>query len=196
MRSTRLTAPLSVVAASLLLAAPVSAQQAASDAGQQPSIVTDLLTDIDQARSKLVQLAEAIPEGSWGWRPGEGVRSVGEVFLHVTADNYLLPAALGTPAPESTGIDGEDYATVQAFEARSLDKAQTIAEMQASFDHLVEAIGRTDERGLAQEVRIFGGEWSGQGFLVLTATHLHEHLGQMIAYARTNGVVPPWSGGQ
>jgi hypothetical protein len=121
---------------------------------------------------------------------------VGEVFLHVTADNYLLPAALGTPAPESTGIDGEDYATVQAFEARSLGKAQTIAEMQASFDHLVEAIGRTDERGLAQEVRIFGGEWSGQGFLVLTTTHLHEHLGQMIAYARTNDVVPPWSGGQ
>jgi uncharacterized damage-inducible protein DinB len=190
----RMSRTFPLLAASLLAAPPAAAQQHGHDGMQHPSVVADLLADVEQARGKLLQLAEAIPEGAWSWRPGEGVRSVGEVFLHVTADNYLLPAALGTPAPESTGIDGEDYSTVQAFEGRSLGKAETIAEMQASFDHLVAAMGGTDEAGLAASVQIFGMDFTGQSFLVLTTTHLHEHLGQMIAYARMNDVVPPWSG--
>jgi uncharacterized damage-inducible protein DinB len=196
MRIASLTTALSLLC--LLAAsafAPVTgvAQEIAPDASQPPAIVVDLLTDIDQARDKLLQLADAIPEDQWTWRPGEGVRSVREVFLHVAADNYLLPAALGGTPPASTGISVDDFSTAQAYERQELGKAETIAALQASFDHLVDVIGRTDEANLTDRISIFGGEWSRQGFLVLTTTHLHEHLGQMIAYARMNDVVPPWS---
>jgi uncharacterized damage-inducible protein DinB len=191
----RMSSSLSLLAASLLVASPAAAQHDGHAGMEHPSVVADLLADVEQVRDKLTQLAEAMPESAWEWRPGEGVRSVGEVFLHVTADNYLLPTALGTAAPAETGIVGDDYATVQAFEGRELGKAETIAGMQASFDHLVASMGGVDDAALTAPVKIFGMDFTGQSFLVLTTTHLHEHLGQMIAYARTNDVVPPWSGG-
>lgn len=181
------------LALTLGLAAPTAAQQSPADG--QPSIVADLLIDIGQVRSKLGQLAEAIPESTWSWRPGEGVRSVSEVFLHVAADNYLLAAPLGTPAPAATGIDAADYATVQAYESRTVTKAEAMADLQASFDHLNGAIESVDATDLQASIEIFGNNFSGQQFLVLTTTHLHEHLGQMIAYARMNGIAPPWSAG-
>jgi uncharacterized damage-inducible protein DinB len=185
------------LAAAALLALPVpnlSAQQ--SPATGTPTIVADLMADVEQVRGKLEGLAEAIPESTWDWRPGEGVRSVTEVFLHVAADNYLLAVPLGAPAPASTGIDAADYGTVQAYEARTVTKAEALAELRQSFDHLRDAMAAVDAQRLAGTVQIFGSEFTGQAFLVLTATHLHEHLGQMIAYGRMNGVVPPWSGGQ
>lgn len=186
----------SCLAAAALIALPVlpiSAQQSPGTA--PPSIVADLMADIEQVRGKLEGLAEAIPESSWDWRPGDGVRSVTEVFMHVAADNYLLSAPLGAAVPTSTGIEADDYSTVQAYESRSVTKAQAMAELAQSFDHLARAMRSVDADDLAATVQIFGQEFTGQAFLVLTTTHLHEHLGQMIAYARMNGVVPPWSQG-
>jgi uncharacterized damage-inducible protein DinB len=150
-----------------------------------------LLTQAATARDKLEGLADAMPEESYDWRPGEGVRSVGEVFIHVAADNYLLPAILGVPAPEATGITTE-YATVQAYEGQDLSKAEIVANLSASFDHLEAAIAQT--RGdLDMTATAFGREFTGGGLWTMAITHLHEHLGQSIAYARGNGVVPPWS---
>ncbi|MBL0170682.1 MAG: DinB family protein [Gemmatimonadaceae bacterium] len=75
----------------MLPAARVSAQTA--------PVVTDLMKDIDGVAQKLVALAKAMPVDKYGWRPGAGVRSVGEVFLHVASDNYLMPALAGTAMP-------------------------------------------------------------------------------------------------
>src|SRR5688572_32732679 len=84
---------------------------------QHASTVTaDLREDIEQVEKKMLDLARAIPEDKYGWRPGAGVRSVGEVVMHVAADNYLIPAAIGFPADASTGIKGDDYKTAVAFE--------------------------------------------------------------------------------
>lgn len=164
----------------------------AADAAADAQVMLDHLAA--QARTlqeKLEGLAEAIPEESYGWRPMEGVRSVAEVFAHVAADNYLLPAALGVAAPEGTGIT-TDYTTAQAYEARERSKEELIAGLTASFDHLFAAMEAT--RGeLDASVTVFGSEFTGGGLWTMTVTHLHEHLGQMIAYARSNSVVPPWS---
>ena len=183
------------LAAAALLALPVLPLSAQQSPGTTPTVVADLMADVQQVREKLEGLAEAIPESSWDWRPGEGVRSVTEVFMHVAADNYLLSVPLGAPAPASTGIVAEDYGTVQAYESREATKAEALAELRASFDHLDRAMASVDGADLAGTVQIFGQEFTGQAFLILTTTHLHEHLGQMIAYARMNGVVPPWSQG-
>lgn len=164
---------------------------------QQPGgLVADLLTDIGQVQEKLISLGRAIPTERWSWRPGEGARSVGEVYLHVSADNYLLPTGLGTPAPAATGIVGTDYATVQAFEGKQLSKDAALAELEQSFAHLKTALQGITGQTMGESVSMFGQTFTRRSFLILTVTHLHEHLGQMIAYARSVGVVPPWSRGE
>jgi hypothetical protein len=121
------------------------------------------------------------------------VRSIGEVFKHVASDNYFIPIAMGTPAPAASGISGTDMKTVGAYEARPLTKDQIVAELEASFNHLHGAMRTTTDANLTQTIKFFGQDWSRQKAMILTVTHLHEHLGQAIAYARSNSVVPPWS---
>lgn len=158
-----------------------------------PSVTADLVQDLSTARQKMVSLAEAIPEETYSWRPGEGVRSVPEVLLHVAADNYVIPGGLGVAVPAEVGIQPDDYATVQAFQGQEVSKAEAIQKLQASFDHLVAAIQGATPEDLGREVAMYGQQFTGQSLLLMVTTHVHEHLGQLIAYARTNGVVPPWS---
>lgn len=187
---------LSALALALLAAAPVAAQM---DHGQhmqemeKPALVGDLLRDAAEVKSKLVGLAEAMPEGTYAWRPMEGVRSVADVYKHVISDNYLLSAVAGHPAPESTGIVGAEYRTAVAYEGRTMSKAEIVEALKASFDHMETALGAATMESMMGEVSVFGMDMTGRGLWLLTVTHLHEHLGQSIAYARSNGVVPPWS---
>lgn len=166
---------------------------AAAPLAAQANVVADLVSDVNEAEKKIVALANAIPAEKWDWRPGTGVRSIGEVFKHIAADNYLIPAALGHAADASTGIKGEDYKTAVAYEARKMDKAQTIAELQKSFAHLKTSMQATQPAKMGEQVKLFGAPFTMQRAWILGTTHLHEHLGQLIAYARSNNVKPPWS---
>ena len=170
------------LAAALAVASPLTAQ----------GFMSEMHRDVNDLQRKMTDLANAIPESAYGWRPAPGVRSIGEVFLHVGADNYLIPIMMGAPAPAATGITS-DFATAGAFEKRVLTKAQIIAEMEASFAHLHRAMGLTTDANLTENVTFFGQQWSRQRAMILAVTHLHEHLGQSIAYARSNNVKPPWS---
>jgi uncharacterized damage-inducible protein DinB len=185
-RASRVLPSLALVTA--LAWAPAQAQQSGT-------LVADLLADIAQVQEKLTTLGRAIPVEQWGWRPSDGTRTVGEVYLHVAADNYLLPTGLGTMAPAATGIKGDDYATVQAFEGKQLAKDAALMELERSFTHLRQALEAASSGPMDGNVSMFGQNFTRQSFLILTTTHLHEHLGQLIAYARSIGVVPPWSRG-
>ncbi len=158
----------------------------------QHSLMADLMSDVAEVEEKLLGLANAMPADKYDWRPGEGVRSVGEVFQHVAADNYLLAAPF-LDVPAWTEMDASDYGTVQAFERRDIPRAQIIDELTQSFAHLKNAMEMMTDARLRESVSLFGRTWTAQSLWVLTVTHIHEHLGQSIAYARTNGVVPPWS---
>jgi uncharacterized damage-inducible protein DinB len=162
-------------------------------AAQQPQLVTDLIRDIEQVERKMMGLAKAMPADKYDWRPGQGVRSFGDVVLHVAADNYLIPAAIGIAPDASTGIKGDDYKTAVAFEQRKLSTAERIAEMEKSFAFVKEALKGTSNARLSEKAKLFGQEFTVQQVWILATTHLHEHLGQVIAYARSNNVVPPWS---
>ena len=168
---------------------------AARSALAQPAggVVADLVSDVNETQQKFIALAKAIPPEKYDWRPATGVRSVSEVLRHVASDNYLIPAALGHAADASTGIKGEDYKTAQAFEARKATKEQTIADLEKSFANLKSAMQGTPASKLGDQVKLFGQPFTMQKAWVLGTTHLHEHLGQLIAYARVNGVKPPWS---
>lgn len=162
-------------------------------AAQQASLAGDLLTDLKEVEEKLVSLAKAIPADKYGWRPADGVRSIGEVMMHVAADNYLMPAGVGAQPPASTRINAADYKTVQAYESRQAGRDEIIADLEVSFAHLRKALEGTTAARMGESVTFFGQQMTVQKLWVLTVTHLHEHLGQGIAYARSNGVKPPWS---
>lgn len=184
-----------IASAALLVAACTAADppdQPQAIATPDAGFISEILADLADAESKVVRLAETMSEDQYAWRPGEGVRSVGEVFMHVAVDNYLIPSAAGTMPPEGIDIDVTDYATVQRYENRAASKDEIVADLEASFAHLRSAIESTAD-DLTAEASLFGMETTTRGLWILTATHLHEHLGQSIAYARTNGVTPPWS---
>jgi uncharacterized damage-inducible protein DinB len=148
-------------------------------------VQAELIAQLDDAASKLQQLGEAIPQDKQAWRPGPGVRSVAEVLSHVTFANYLIVGFAGVKAPEGSP-QGETPAA---------DRAQAIAQLQRSFDHVRSAIRGMSNADLDKPATLFGQRTTNRGVLLLTVTHAHEHLGQLIAYARTNGVTPPWSMG-
>jgi uncharacterized damage-inducible protein DinB len=159
----------------------------------RPAVIDALLRDLGTAEQKLTSLAEAIPEAQYGWRPADGVRSTAEVLVHIAADNWFLPTAAGVAAPAETGIRANEYPTVQAYEARAMTKAEALEAMRVSFAHLRTAMEQADDAFLARELNLFGMDMTGMDLWVLTTTHLHEHLGQLIAYARSNDIAPPWS---
>lgn len=186
-----------LILATVLAAVPgfaAIAQQdhAAHNQAQPTGLAKDLLEDIGQVERKLLGLARAIPDEKFGWRPSEGVRSVSEVVMHVASDNYLIPAALGFAADPATGIKGEDYNTAVAFEKRTVTKAQAIAELEKSFAFVKQSLAATGAPQLTKSVKMFGQSFTMQQGWIMATTHLHEHLGQMIAYARSNGIKPPW----
>jgi hypothetical protein len=155
-------------------------------------VMGDLLKDVGDVEKKVMDLAKAIPESAYAWRPGPGVRSTGEVLQHVAADNYFLPVLLDIPAPKETGITKE-YKTAAAFEKRPMNKAAVIAELEKSFAFLRTSMTSTTDAQLNTAIDVFGQKGTARGLWITTATHLHEHLGQLIAYARSNSVTPPWS---
>lgn len=171
------------LAFALAATAPLAAQ----------GIMGDMHRDVNELQKKMIDLANAIPADKFDWRASAGARSVGEVLLHVAADNYLIPIGMGKPAPPASGIALGNSQSVADFEARKLTKEQIIAELTASFTHLHQGMGLTTDQNLGEMIKFFGQDWTRSRAMVLTVTHIHEHLGQMIAYARANGVVPPWS---
>ena len=164
-----------------------AAEDASANAG--PTLQSEWLADLDQLREKYVGLADATPESVYGWRPGEGVRSVSEVYMHVTAGNFgIVMGVLGDAPPEGTDPAwyGQDAESIT-------DKATVVEALSASFDYVAAVIEGTSDERLTEAVNLFGGDSTVRAALMLVVTHCHEHLGQSIAYARSNSVVPPWS---
>ena len=172
----------SMVAALAVLtmsAAPALAQNATTSAKDE------MLFWIADAQEKLAALAEATPADKYGWRPAEGVRSTGEVFMHVAAANYGLPTFWGVAAPE-----GFEF---QSYEKSITAKADIQKALAESFAHMKKSLEAADDAALQKQIELFGMKSSVRGAYMLLLSHAHEHLGQSIAYARSNGIVPPWS---
>ncbi|MGW8267837.1 MAG: DinB family protein [Longimicrobiales bacterium] len=137
------------------------------------------------AMSKFISLAEAMPEEAFTWAPGEGVMEVGQVFMHVARYNYLYPSAnLGMELP--AGVDMESMESIR-------DKGQILAALTDSRDWVRETVGALTAGELEAETELYGRTVKGWGVLTQLVSHMSEHLGQSIAYARMNGVTPPWS---
>jgi len=177
----------------VLLMAGLALSPAEDVAAQDASLVrAEIARTIEIAGDKMVALAGAMPQEAYAWRPAEGVRSVSEVFMHIAGTNYWFPTLVGGTPPASSGVTGA-YNTVPPME-RVTDKEAVVAALEASFEFLVDFVAHAPADRLDDAINMFGTPTTYRGVLVETTIHLHEHVGQSIAYARANGVTPPWSG--
>jgi uncharacterized damage-inducible protein DinB len=169
-----------------LLASPVARAQAPAAAPAAPAsgFRAEFLRQQDGVEKEILGLAEATPAEKYGWRPGLGVRSISEVYMHIVGGNYLLGGFAGITAP--AGLDKE-------MEKNVTEKAKVIDELKKSFAHLRAGVAATPDADLDKTVKFFGRDTTVRGVLFSAANHEHEHLGQSIAYARMNGIVPPWT---
>jgi uncharacterized damage-inducible protein DinB len=165
--------------------ATVLAASAAAAQAPQAGWRAEFLNSLAGAERKFVALAEATPWDKYAWKPAEGVRSVCEVFLHIAGANYLFAGPLGAKPPASVDVNN--------IEKCPASRDQVVATMKASFVHLRTAVTSTPEGSADAPVEIFGMKMTRRGLLLFTAEHAGEHLGQSIAYARMNKIVPPWS---
>jgi uncharacterized damage-inducible protein DinB len=150
-----------------------------------PGLRGDVQRELDDAEQKLIALASVVPPEKFGWRPAPGVRSFGEVCLHVAGGNYEIAGMWGLKPPP--GVD------LQKIEQQGADKGNAIAAMRVSFEQVRESIAAMPESEVDKSITYFGRPGTVRLALIETAVHAHEHLGQAIAYARMNGIVPPWT---
>lgn len=153
----------------------------------------EFMSDLDTMYTKFTALANAIPAEKYSWRPAPGVRSIGEVFMHVSSEFYVwAPISFGAKA--STAISGTSDAVMKQYESKST-KADVLPALKNSFAYTQSSINGIDPSQLVGTRKFFGGQFTGT--IIQTsygmAGDLHEHLGQLIAYARMNGITPPWS---
>lgn len=182
-RTVALTAALWLLAGLGVSSGPIHAQ-AETPGAPGEALLEAWRNDFDQVASKLVALAEEIPAEDYAWRPAAGVRSVAEVYTHVMGTNLFLAGALGSGPPD----DMPDTLT-------SIDqKAEVLEYLRLSLDHVRRAVEETGGRDLDLPVQLGRRQSATVGDVVFLVTgHAHEHLGQLIAYARSRGVEPPWS---
>lgn len=167
--------------------------QAHGIADSPASFKSDLLGQIEYVQKQIMSLHEAVPQDKFGWRPADGVRSVGEVYNHIAFGNYGLFSFAGYAPPQGIEISMEK---AEEWDKGVTDKKGIAERLAASFEHLKAQVKKMSDEELEKETMFFGNKLTVRSLLLTILSHLHEHLGQSVAYARMNGVVPPWTAEQ
>lgn len=155
--------------------------------GSNP-MISDFLKIYNFTADKMVQLADAMPSDAYDWRPSQEVRSVKEVLLHTASANYFFSSQLGGTIPD--GINP------QAMEKADMSKQEIIGALSESIKFVESTLQNITPDDMNAQVKLMGSEYNKRQLVFIIGDHVAEHLGQLIAYARSNGVTPPWSQGQ
>jgi uncharacterized damage-inducible protein DinB len=162
----------------------------------------EYLWELGYATHNLTALAEAIPAERFSWKPGEGVRSVSEVYVHVALGNFLLLDIVGHAAPEDlygkVAATGRERSVALGKRNAELEKsvtqkARVVELLKRSLEAVRVAMDGATTADLDKRVDFFGTEKTARAVYLRMLAHAHEHMGQSIAYARVIGIVPPWS---
>jgi uncharacterized damage-inducible protein DinB len=179
-----------LVCAGVTRAVPQSAQsappaQSTDKTAPSYDMKGQALVDLDIVNKKFVSLANAIPQDKFTWRPSEDSRSFAEVFLHVAGERYGILTLMGaTPPP---GLDPKTY------EKSTTDKAKIIEELNKSWEYTQKTIQGMANSDFAKLLPKLGPDANEGDVIYILVADAHEHLGQAVAYARVNGIVPPWT---
>jgi uncharacterized damage-inducible protein DinB len=134
--------------------------------------------------TQLVALAEATPAEKFAWRPAKGVRSTSEVYMHIVLANFYLLSVTGPKMPDDLK-EGMDKSVTT--------KADVIKWLKRSMEAVRAAHASVKPADLQRKVHIEDRDATVDGMYLRIIVHANEHMGQLVAYARMTGVVPPWS---
>ena len=143
------------------------------------------LLDLENMQKKFVDLARALPADKLTWRPSEDSRSFAEVFLHVAAERYGILGMMGAETP--AGVDRK------ALEKSTTDRTRIVDELNKSWDFTEKTIKGMNNAEFAKLLPKLGPQANAGDVVYILVADNHEHLGQSIAYARENGITPPWT---
>jgi len=143
------------------------------------------LLDLQGVNKKCVDLAQAIPSDKLTWRPSADSRSFAEVFLHVAGERYGILSMMGSTPP--VGFKAKE------FEKSTTDKDRIIEDLNQSWDFANKTISDMSNADFAKLLPKLGPQANEGDVIYILVVDAHEHLGQLIAYARQNGIVPPWT---
>ena len=186
----KLSCRLLPLAVAIAIGAPAKTvfAQDVMDAKSATHLRNAYVADLDTVHVKIMALANAIPAEKYSWRPAVGVRSISETLMHVASEwFYYVPGSVGGKPPADFGVPKE---TMPALE-KITTKTDVLAQLNASWAHSKAVLGATDASKLTGNYKPWGLSLDQSAFSM--AGDLHEHLGQLISYARSIGVKPPWS---
>ena len=169
------------------VAAPTRAQDVMTK-DSVASLKTSFVADLDTLHQKFLGLAQAFPPDKYTWRPMDGVRSVSEVLMLAAMEGYsFIPNSFGAKPADLGSRD-------EMAKLRTLsDKTQVIDHLNKGFAHAKKELESVDPATLTGKRQVMGQDRPVPDIAFFIGGDLHEHLGQLIAYARTNHIVPPWS---
>jgi len=143
------------------------------------------LADLQVVQKKFVDLANAIPADKFTWRPSADSRSFAEVYLHVAGERYGILGLGGATSP--AGFDRK------TFEKSTTDRARIVDELNKSWEFTQKTINGMTNADFAKLLPKLGPQANAGDVIYILVADAHEHLGQLVAYARVNGIVPPWT---
>jgi uncharacterized damage-inducible protein DinB len=143
------------------------------------------LLDLGVVQKRIVDLANAVPADKFAWRPAADTRSFAEVFLHVAGERYQILALMGAEKPASF--------EAKKFEEQTTDKARIVDELNQTWDFTQKTINGMSNADFAKLLPKLGPQANAGDVVYILVADAHEHLGQLVAYARENGIVPPWT---
>jgi uncharacterized damage-inducible protein DinB len=184
----------------LFLAPLLSAWQGQKVAG----LKTEYLDDFAVTCKHLDQLSQTTPTDKYSWRPGPGVRSVSEVYVHIASGNFLLLSLTGVKLPAEyfphVTTDAKGKTDTKAVLKRMGELEKTVTEkdavtrmLKSSLDEVRNRFSQLTPGELDRPADFFGEQTTVRGVYLRIFAHVNEHYGQSVAYARVNGIVPPWS---
>jgi len=142
---------------------------------------TGWMGEFNFTADEVARLAEAVPASKYGWRPQDGVRSISEVYVHIAVAHLFFLRSAGVTV---------DASKMQGAEKKIVAKDEVVKFLKDSIAQVKENYPKLD---LQKKVHFVDADTNIDGIMIHLLAHTNEHLGQSIAYARMNGVVPPWS---
>jgi uncharacterized damage-inducible protein DinB len=166
-----------------------------------PGFRGEFLWELEIAERQMTAMAGAIPSERYVWRPHRDARAISEVFVHVAAGNFMLLEAVGGTAPvdlyEGVPAQGEErlWGLVRRndeLEKNIREKGTVIDVLKRSLEAIRKLFAQADDAALDQHLHFFGEQTTVRRVYMRLLAHMHEHMGQMIAYIRINSIDIPW----
>ena len=174
-------------------AIPCGAQSIASQPSASYDLKNQALSDLRGLEQKFVDLANCVPVDKLSWRPSPESRSFAEVFLHIAAERYVILGLAGVPVPAGFEKMIQQKSTTDFEKSTPGDRARIAEELNKSWEFSGRTLNAMFSGDLTKPLPKPGRQTNIGDLVYLLVADQHEHLGQAVAYARANGIVPPWT---